>query len=60
MSIAEKGTRKIAVEVKNYPTKGTGVVADFDRNMGPYKRDASHFNKNEPDRTLYQAIPKAT
>lgn len=60
MYIAEKGTSKIAVEVKNYPPNGKGVVADFDRSVGQYQRYASHFRNNEPDRTVYKAVPKAT
>lgn len=60
MYIAEKGTKKIAVEVKNYPPRGKGVMASFDRGIGQYQRYASYLRKNEPDRTLYKAVPRET
>lgn len=58
--IAEKGMRKIAVEVKNYAGKGDGVMADFDRSIGQYLRYRECLEADEPDRTMIKAVPQAT
>lgn len=57
---AEKGNRKIAVEVKNYPPTGNGVMGEFQRNVGQHLMYKEWFEENEPDREVYTAIPKAT
>jgi hypothetical protein len=58
--IAEKGTKKIAVEVKNYPPRGKGVMKEFQRSVGQYNQYAFYLKKNEADRTLYMAVPLET
>ena len=58
--VAEKGLRKIAVEVKNYPGSGDGVMGDFDRSIGQYLRYRECLADDEPDRQIIKAVPNAT
>lgn len=41
--MVEKGTRKIAVEVRNYAPTGGGVMADFHRNVGQHLMYKEYF-----------------
>lgn len=57
--IAEKGMRKIAVEVKNYPPTGD-MMGDFQRSIGQCRQYMYCLSRDEPDREVYKAVPKAT
>ena len=54
---AEKGSRKIAVEVKSFV--GPSEIKDLRDALGQYVLYHDILNRTEPDRMLYLAIRKA-
>jgi hypothetical protein len=54
---AEKGDRKIAVEVKSF--LGSSPVTEFHIALGQYLNYRVALTKEEPERILYLAIPTA-
>lgn len=54
--MAEKGQEKIAVEVKSFIRKS--FISAFHEAMGQYLDYRSALADEEPDRTIYLAIPK--
>jgi XisH protein len=52
---AEKAGQKIAVEIKSF--LNTSVVTDFHSALGQFLNYRLGLQMNEPDRTLYLAIP---
>lgn len=52
---AERGTEKIAVEVKSFV--GKSIVEDFKNALGSYTLYASLLEDKEPDRRLFLAVP---
>ena len=52
---AEKGTRKIAVEVKSF--LGTALIADFYQALGQFMVYHLALSVNAPERELYLAVP---
>ncbi|MFM9267662.1 XisH family protein [Tychonema sp. BBK16] len=52
---AEKAGQKIAVEIKSF--LNTSVVTDFHAALGQFLNYRLGLQMNEPDRTLYLAIP---
>jgi hypothetical protein len=55
---AEKGNEKIAVEIKSFI--GTSAITDFYHALGQFLLYQRALNIQEPDRTLYLAIPLST
>ena len=55
---AEKGTQKIAVEVKSFI--GASEMNDIENAMGKYVVYASVITRTEPDRKLYLGIHEET
>jgi hypothetical protein len=53
---AEKGARKIAVEIKTFP--GPSRVADLQQALGQYVLYRIALRRIEPDRELYLAVPQ--
>lgn len=53
---ADKGTRKIAVEIKTF--MGRSEMADLEQAVGQYVIYGALLQALEPDRTLYVAIPE--
>jgi predicted transcriptional regulator YdeE len=56
MLAAEKGIKKIAVEIKSFIK--TSVVYDFHAALGQYMNYLIGIGIQEPDRLLYLAIPE--
>ena len=54
--IAEKGTRKIAVEVKTFA--GPSKIADLEEALGQYVLYRMALRRTEPERELYLAVPQ--
>ena len=54
---AEKGTRKIAVEVKSFVSKSD--IADLERAIGQHFLYLNILGEIEPDRKLYVAVSSA-
>ena len=54
---AEKGTKKIAVEIKTF--SGISKVADLEAAAGQYVVYRVALRRLEPDRTLYLAAPQS-
>lgn len=52
---AEKAGRKIAIEVKSFIS--VSALHDFHLAMGQYRNYLLALSKEEPDRTLYLAVP---
>jgi XisH protein len=52
--IAEKGTQKIAVEIKTF--SGESEVADLEQAIGQYFTYLAVMSRNYPDRVLYIAV----
>ena len=55
---AEKGTRKIAVEIKSF--LGSSVLQDLETALGQFTLYRAFLGRAEPDRTLYLALPEPT
>lgn len=53
---AEKGTERIAVEVKSFA--GASDLRDLEMAIGQYAFYRSSLRRREPDRTLYLAAPQ--
>ena len=53
---AEKGGRKIAVEIKSFV--GASEVVDFERAMGQYVFYRALLAQAEPERKIYLAVPQ--
>ncbi len=53
---AEKGVRKIAVEIKTFV--GASKIADFEDALGQYVLYRMALRRVEPDRELYLAVPQ--
>lgn len=53
---AEKGERRIAVEVKSF--MGASPVSEFHTALGQYLIYEEALRRDEPERTLYLAIPE--
>lgn len=53
---AEKGTHKIAVEIKTFG--GPSEMADMERALGQYVLYRIFLRRIEPDRELYLAVPQ--
>jgi hypothetical protein len=53
---AEKGTRKIAVEIKTFG--GPSQMTDMERALGQYILYRIFLRRIEPDRELYLAVPQ--
>ena len=53
---AEKGTRKIAVEIKTFG--GPSPMTDRKRAIGQYVLYRIFLKRTEPDRVLYLAVPQ--
>ena len=53
---AEKGERRIAVEVKSFV--GHSDMADLERAIGQYVLYRAVLAEREPDRVLYLAVPR--
>lgn len=54
---AEKGTRKIAVEIKTFA--GASKIADLEGALGQYVLYRMALRRVEPDRELYLAVPQS-
>jgi hypothetical protein len=52
--VAEKGERKIAVEVKSFV--GASEIRDLEQALGQYLIYRLILQRNEPERTLYLAV----
>src|ERR1041384_7328354 len=55
--IAEKGARKIAVEIKSFT--GPSKISDLEEALGQYVLYRMALKRTEPDRELYLAVPQA-
>jgi hypothetical protein len=55
---AEKGTRKIAVEIKSF--LGPSLLQDLEAALGQFTLYRAFLSRVDPDRTLYLAVPEAT
>ncbi len=55
---AEKGRRKIAVEIKSFT--GPSDMTDLERALGQYVVYHDVLAEREPDRILYLAVPEET
>ena len=55
---AEKGLRKIAVEIKSF--KGRSEVTDLEKALGQYILYEDVLDENEPERELFLAVIKDT
>lgn len=55
---AEKGARKIAVEIKSF--RGRSEVADLEKALGQYILYEDVLDENEPERELFLAVIKET
>lgn len=55
--IADKGTRKIAVEIKTFA--GASKIADFEEALGQYVLYRMALRRIEPERELYLAVPQS-
>jgi len=55
---AEKGARKIAVEIKSF--RGHSEVADLEKALGQYILYEDVLDENEPERELFLAVIKET
>lgn len=55
--IAEKGTRKIAVEIKTFA--GASKIADLENALGQYVLYRMALRRTEPERELYLAVPQS-
>lgn len=55
---AEKGTRKIAVEIKSFLSPS--LLQDLERALGQFTLYRAFLSRVDPDRTLYLALPEAT
>jgi XisH protein len=55
MLIAERGARKIAVEIKTF--SGASKIADLEEALGQYVLYRMVLRRAEPDRDLYLAVP---
>ncbi|MFN8442529.1 MAG: element excision factor XisH family protein [Caldilineaceae bacterium] len=53
---AERGNDKIAVEIKSFLSASR--IADLEKAIGQYVLYATLLQRQEPERTLYLAIPK--
>jgi len=53
---AEKGTRKIAVEIKTFG--GPSPMADMERALGQYVLYRIFLKRTDPERELYLAVPE--
>jgi len=53
---AEKGTRKIAVEIKTFG--GPSPMADMERALGQYVLYHIFLKRTDPERELYLAVPE--
>ena len=53
---AEKGTRRIAVEIKTFG--GPSPMTDMERAIGQYVLYRIFLKRTEPDRELYLAVPQ--
>ena len=53
---AEKGVRKIAVEIKTFA--GASRIADLESALGQYILYRMALRRTEPDRELYLAVPQ--
>ena len=56
MIAAEKGVRKIAVEIKTFA--GASRIADLEDALGQYVLYRMALRRTEPDRELYLAVPQ--
>jgi hypothetical protein len=55
---AEKGTRKIAVEIKSFLSPS--LLQDLERALGQFTLYRAFLSRVDPDRALYLALPEAT
>ena len=55
---AEKGTRKIAVEIKSFLSPS--LLQDLETALGQFTLYRAFLSRVDPDRTLYLALPEAT
>ncbi|MDM8516507.1 element excision factor XisH family protein [Desulfobacterales bacterium HSG16] len=55
---AEKGEQKIAVEIKSFIASST--TSEFHRAVGQFMNYRLALQNQEPDRTLFLAVPKDT
>jgi hypothetical protein len=55
---AEKGNQRIAVEIKSF--LGPSLVSDFHQAMGQFLNYRLALAQQEPDRTLFLAVPIET
>ena len=55
---AEKGNQKIAIEIKTFIA--TSTTSEFHRAVGQFMNYRLALQTQEPDRTLYLAVPKDT
>ncbi|MFN0018241.1 MAG: element excision factor XisH family protein [Pirellulaceae bacterium] len=53
---AEKGTRKIAVEIQSF--MNPSAVRDLEETVGQYSIYRTLLHEDEPERTLYLAVPR--
>jgi hypothetical protein len=56
MLAAEKGGRRIAVEVKSF--MGASAVNDLEKALGQFLLYQSILRRSDPDRALFLALPK--
>ena len=54
---AEKGTEKIAVEIKNFVS--TSKISEFHMALGQFINYRTALRSEEPERVLYLAVPSA-
>ncbi len=54
---AEKGTRKIAVEIKSFLSPS--LLRDLEAALGQFTLYRAFLSRMDPDRTLYLALPEA-
>ncbi|MFZ4657602.1 MAG: XisH family protein [Caldilineaceae bacterium] len=55
---AERGTRKIAVEIKSF--LGSSAISEFHTAVGQFMNYRLALSNLQPDRTLYLAVPVDT
>ncbi len=55
---AEKGPRKIAVEIKSFLSPS--LLQDLETALGQFTLYRAFLRREDPDRTLYLALPEAT
>ena len=55
---AEKGTRKIAIEIKSFLS--SSLLQDLETALGQFTLYRAFLSRVEPDRTLYLALPETT